>query len=145
LIILAWAIPIGLFWFAWTALPPTHWIVAILAGVPFGLGLVPVFLGITAYLADCYGKYSASALAANAVLRSVFGAVFPLFARQMYELLGTPWATSLLGFIAATLAPLPWLFYKFGPRLRAISKYHTKTMEEELAEVRGSPASMSSA
>lgn len=131
LILLSWLIPIGLFWFAWTASPPTHWISGILAGVPFGFGLVLLFLGITSYLTDCYGRYAASALAANAVLRSLFGAVFPLFARQMYEKLGTSWATSLLGFLALSMAPLPWVFYRFGPQLRAVSKYHVKTMKED--------------
>lgn len=131
LIILSWLIPLGLFWFAWTASPPTHWISGIIAGVPFGLGLVPLFLGITSYLTDCYGKYSASALAANAVLRSLFGAAFPLFSRQMYERLGTAWATSLLGFLALSMTPLPWVFYRFGPNLRALSKYHLQTMQAE--------------
>ena len=126
LIILAWTIPLGLFWFAWTALPPTHWISGILAGIPFGLGLVTLFLGITAYLTDCYGQYAASALAANAVLRSLFGAGFPLFAKIMYDKLGTAWATSLLGFLTIAMAPLPWVFYRFGPRLRAISNYHMR-------------------
>lgn len=136
LIVLSWLIPLGLFWFAWTALPPKHWISGIIAGIPFGLGLVPLFLGITSYLTDCYGQYAASALAANAVLRSLFGAAFPLFARQMYERLGTPWATSLLGFLALFMAPLPWVFYRFGPRLRAVSKYHLQTMkaQEEVDE-----------
>ena len=131
LIILSWCIPLGLFWFAWTAPPPTHWISGIVAGVPFGLGLVPVFLGITSYLTDCYGNYAASALAANAVLRSLFGAVFPLFSRQMYEKLGTAWATSLLGFLAVSMTPFPWIFYHFGPRLRSMSKYHLQTMEAQ--------------
>ena len=130
LIILSWLVPIGLFWFAWTALPPTHWISGILAGVPFGLGLVTLFLGITSYLTDCYGRYAASALAANAVLRSLFGAGFPLFATAMYDKLGAPWATTLLGFLALAMAPLPWVFYHFGPRLRAISKFHRTTVAE---------------
>lgn len=82
LIFLAWLIPAGLFWFGWTADPPTHWAVSIVSGVPFGLGFVPLFLGITSYLIDCYGPYAASALAANAVFRSIFGACFPLFAHQ---------------------------------------------------------------
>ncbi|KAL8788391.1 MAG: hypothetical protein Q9195_007309 [Heterodermia aff. obscurata] len=137
LIILSWLIPLGLFWFAWTASPPIHWISGIAAGVPFGLGLVPLFLGITSYLTDCYGKYSASALAANAVFRSLFGAAFPLFSQQLYEGLGTAWATSLLAFLAVSMAPLPWVFYRFGPRLRAVSKYHLQTMEaQEAAEQR---------
>ena len=52
LVFLAWLLPLGLFWFGWTALPPTPWIVPILAGVPFGFGLVMLFLGINSYLTD---------------------------------------------------------------------------------------------
>ena len=134
LIFLSWLIPIGLFWFAWTAPPPTAWISGILAGIPFGIGLVTLFLGITSYLTDCYGQYAASALAANAVLRSLSGASFPLFTRQLYEKLGTSWATSLLGFFTIAMAPLPWVFYHFGPQLRAMSKYHLKMVEIQREE-----------
>jgi hypothetical protein len=131
LIILAWLIPIALFWFGWTANPPTHWAACIAAGTPFGIGFVTLFLGTNAYLTDCYGRFSASALAANAVMRSLFSAAFPMFARQMYVKLGTPWATSLLGFIAFAMAPVPWLLYIYGPKLRAVSKYHLWTVELE--------------
>jgi hypothetical protein len=131
LVVLAWLIPLALFWFGWTANPPTHWAVCISAGVPFGIGFVTLFLGTNAYLTDCYGRFSASALAANAVMRSLFSGVFPLFAAQMYAKLGTPWAASTLGFIALAMAPVPWLLYTYGPRLRAISKYHLWTMEME--------------
>lgn len=133
LIYISWLTPISLFWFAWTANPPTHWISGIVAGLPFGFSLIMLFLGITSYLTDCYGRFGASALAANAVLRSLFGAVFPLFADQMYDALGTPWATSLLGFVALAMAPLPLVFYKFGPAIRERSKYHLKTREMEVA------------
>lgn len=130
LIYLAWLVPISLFIFAWTASPPVHWIVPILAGIPFGFAFVALFLGIIAYLLDCYGPYGASALAASAVLRSLFGASFPLFAKIMYHNLGTAWATSLLGFLALAMAPLPLLLYRFGPRLRGISTFHLKTIRE---------------
>lgn len=126
LIILAWLIPIGLFWFAWTATPSIHWISCVAAGIPFGAGLVTLFLGITSYLIDCYGQYAASALAANAVLRSIFGAIFPLFSRQMFVRLGPAWATSILGFVAVAMAPLPFFFYRFGPWIRARSAFHQK-------------------
>lgn len=136
LILLAWLIPVALFWFGWTASPPTHWAASISAGIPFGIGFVALFLGTNAYLTDCYGRFSASALAANAVMRSLFSAGFPLFARQLYVKLGTPWASSLLGFIALAMAPVPWALYTYGPRLRAISKYHmwTVQLEEDDAE-----------
>jgi hypothetical protein len=66
--------------FAWTSYPTLHWIGCILAGVPFGLAQILLFLSILNYIADCYLQYAASALAANSLLRSVLGATFPLWA-----------------------------------------------------------------
>ncbi|OKL55265.1 hypothetical protein UA08_09464 [Talaromyces atroroseus] len=126
----SWLLPIGLFWFAWTALPPKNPVVGIVAGVPIGIGSLSVFLDVYAYLTDCYGKYSASAMAANGVLLRLFGAGFPLFADSLYRVLGVGWGTSLLGFVALALAPLPWLFYRYGPILRKKSAYHSKLASE---------------
>jgi hypothetical protein len=42
--------------------------------------------------------------------QSFFGAGFALFSRTLYHNLGVPWATSLLGFIALALAPVPVFF-----------------------------------
>ncbi|GAB0138189.1 hypothetical protein EsDP_00006431 [Epichloe bromicola] len=131
LVFLSWLIPVGLFWFAWTSNPSVHWASCIVSGIPFGIGFVTLFLGIISYLIDCYGKYAASALAANAILRSLFGAGFPLFSREMYDKLGAAWATSVLGFVAVAMAPLPYVFYHFGPRIRARSTFHRRTIEEE--------------
>lgn len=78
----ALAISIGLFWFAWTNGANIHWIVSIIAGAPFGFGTVLIFLGVMNYLIDTYTIYAASVLAANSVLRSLFGAAFPLFSKS---------------------------------------------------------------
>jgi multidrug resistance protein len=72
-------LPVGLFWFAWTNYPDIHWSVSIIGTAPFGFGMVLVFLSIMNYLIDSYTIYAASVLAANSVLRSLFGAIFPLF------------------------------------------------------------------
>ena len=130
LIVVAWLLPASLFWFAWTALPPIHWIWPILSGAPFGFTLVVLFLGINTYLTDCYARFSASALAANTMLRSLFGASFALFTTQLYDGLGTAWATSLLGFIALALAPMPLLLCKWGPWLRERSRFHQSAVAE---------------
>lgn len=50
----------------------------ILAGIPFGAGNGGVFIYASNYLVQSYGIYAASALAGNAVLRSVLGATLPL-------------------------------------------------------------------
>ena len=85
--------------------------------------MVLVFLGIMNYLIDAYTIFAASVLAANAVLRSVFGAVFPLFTTQMYDRLGIHWASTIPAFLALACVPFPFLFYKYGASIRAKCKY----------------------
>jgi hypothetical protein len=117
------AIPIGLFWFAWTNAPSIPWIVSIMAGAPFGFGMVLVFLSIMNYLIDAYVIYAASVLAANSVLRSLFGAAFPLFCPYMYRNLGIHWASSVPAFLALACVPFPFLFYKYGSAIRERCKF----------------------
>ena len=112
------AVPVGLFWFAWTNSPSIHWFVSIVAGVPFGFGTVIIFLGMMNYLIDAYTIFAASVLAANSVLRSLFGAAFPLFTTKMYANLGIHWASTIPAFLALVCVPMPFLFYKFGPQIR---------------------------
>ncbi|CAF9937004.1 hypothetical protein IMSHALPRED_010981 [Imshaugia aleurites] len=126
----SWLIPLGLFWFAWTAAPPVPAAIGIAAGVPFGIGLLTAFLEIAAYLTDCYGRYGASALAANGVLCRLFGAAFPLFADRLYGYLGVGRGTSVLAFIAAAMAPMPLVFYCFGATLRERSVIHKQVTRE---------------
>ncbi|KAJ6120857.1 hypothetical protein N7523_005137 [Penicillium sp. IBT 18751x] len=116
-------IPVGLFWFAWTNYPSIHWIVSIIAGAPFGFGMVLVFLGIMNYLIDAYTIFAASVLAANSVLRSLFGAAFPLFTTYMFENLGIHWASSIPAFLALACVPFPFLFYKYGGAIRQRCKF----------------------
>lgn len=117
------AIPIGLFWFAWTNYPSIHWMASIAAGVPFGFGMVLVFLSIMNYLIDAYTIFAASVLAANSVIRSLFGAAFPLFTTYMYQNLGIHWASSIPAFLALACVPFPFLFYKYGPAIRTRCKF----------------------
>jgi hypothetical protein len=50
----AFAIPVGMFWFAWSSGPNVPWIVPVMAGAPFGFGFVLLFLGVVSYLIDAY-------------------------------------------------------------------------------------------
>ena len=95
-------IPIGELWFAWTCSPKSiHWIVPILGSSLFGAGNTGVFIYSSNYLAGSYDKYAASALAANAVIRSVLGGVMPIAGKAMYASLGPNWAGTLLGLLEA--------------------------------------------
>lgn len=93
-----------------------------------GFGFFTIFQAALNYLIDTFQKYAASAVAANTFLRSIFAAVFPLFVAPMFHKLGIPWASSLLGFIAIALLPIPYLFYIYGPRIRKKGKFTAEVM-----------------
>lgn len=116
---------IGLFWLGWSGSYPdkVHWIVPTIGSAPIGIGLITIFLPSLNYIIDCYLLFAASALAGNTFLRSAFGAVFPLFASQMFRGMKIKWATTLLGCFSVVLIPVPVLFYKYGKILRSKSKY----------------------
>ncbi|KEF63209.1 uncharacterized protein A1O9_01186 [Exophiala aquamarina CBS 119918] len=116
-------LPIGLFLFAWTTYPSLHWILPITGAMFFSCGLVMVFISLMSYLVDSYVVYAASVLAANSVLRSLFGTAFPLFTTQMYEKLGNQWASSIPAFLALGCLPFPFLFQKYGRQMRSKCKY----------------------
>lgn len=73
--------------------------------------------------------YAASVLAASAVLRSLFGAVFPLFTTYMYKDLGVHWASSIPAFLALACMPFPFLFYKYGEKIRLKCKYSAEASQ----------------
>ena len=117
------ALPLGLFLFAWLNDPKIPWILCIIASAPVGFGMVLIFLSLTNYLIDSYLIYSASVLAAASVLRSFFGAIFPLFTPRMYDSLGIHWASSVPAFLALFFLPAPFCLYKYGARIRAKCPY----------------------
>ncbi|TDL14038.1 MFS transporter [Rickenella mellea] len=116
-------VSIGLFWIAFTTYPHVHWIWPIIASIPFGTGIAFVFTTTFTYLVTAYRPIAASAMASNSALRSAFAAGFPLFAPAMYRRLGTVGATALLGGLTTLMAPLPFIFHRFGPQIRAKSRF----------------------
>lgn len=119
-------LPVGLFWFAWTCQGSVHWMVPIIGLVPFAWGNITVFISCILYMVDTYmAVNSASAMAANGLLRYISGAVFPLFTVQMYNGMGFHWASSLLGFVTLALLPVPWVLFVLGKKIRGRSGYDT--------------------
>ncbi|KAJ5174188.1 Major facilitator superfamily multidrug transporter mdrA [Penicillium canariense] len=121
------ALPAGLFWFAWTNAPSTHWLVSVAAGVPFGFGMVLVFLSVFNYLIDAYTIFAASVLAATSLLRSLFGFAFPLFTTYMYENLGIHWASCVPAFLALACVPFPFVLYHRGLSIRKYCKFSAQS------------------
>lgn len=126
------AIPVGLFWFAWTNSASIPWEVCVAATILFGFGNVSVSIGLTNYLVDIYSIYAASALATTTVLRSLFGAAFPLvFTTSMYSGLGTHWASSIPDFLALGCAPFPFILSSYGPWIRQSCKFSSDARKED--------------
>jgi DHA1 family multidrug resistance protein-like MFS transporter len=98
---------------------------------------------IKSYVIDAYSKYAASAFAANNMIRSGVAAAFPLFTTQMFRgvsqvtnrikcfcahmskqsQMGINWAATLIAFFLLLLAAFPFIFYKYGPRIRSGSSF----------------------
>ncbi|KAJ5087838.1 MFS general substrate transporter [Penicillium angulare] len=119
-------LPIGLFWFAWTIYDSVHWIVPLIGTSLFGIGQVLLFISLINYTVDAYTVFAASSLAANAILRALFGFAFPMFTTQMFENLGYHWAASVPAFLSLVCMPVPFLFYKYGARIRSLCKFATE-------------------
>ncbi|KAI1284329.1 major facilitator superfamily domain-containing protein [Xylaria sp. FL0933] len=122
LILMKWiapTAPLGCFLYGWTAQYHVHWIVPIIGTFFVGFGSLFVLIPAQAYLVDSFGaEASASALAANLIIRAPFGSLLALAAPPLYAQLGLGWGNSVLGFITLAFAPVPWLFYHYGERLR---------------------------
>lgn len=80
--------PIGLFWFAWTAKKEISWASPTLAITTFAWGNLCAFVSTTQYLVDTYhGLTVASAMSANSLARYGLAAAFPLFTIQSKHVL----------------------------------------------------------
>lgn len=114
----------GQFVTGWTG-PRTdiHWIVPVLGLVLTGLGFNTIFQAALNYLVDTFQMYAASAIAANTFLRSCFAAAFPLVVGPLYRSLGVGPGSSIFAGFATLLIPVPFVFYVFGRRIRAGSKW----------------------
>ncbi|CAJ2510891.1 Uu.00g065160.m01.CDS01 [Anthostomella pinea] len=111
-------IPIGLFFYGWTAQYQVHSSVPIIATAFIGFGNMFTFHPTQTYMIDAYTKYASSAIAASSVLRSLAGALLPLAGLPLYDKLGLGWGNSLLGFLALAMGALPLLFNRYGEQLR---------------------------
>jgi multidrug resistance protein len=116
--------PITMFWFAWSGeYNSVHWVVPTLAGVFLATSILLVFVAYLNYLTDTYLMYAASAVAANTVCRSAAGASAPLFTQYMFNALGVGGGGSLIAGVATLLAPIPFIFYRYGEQIRKRSKF----------------------
>jgi len=88
-----------------------------------GIGITYFFLAVQTYLVDVYTLHAASALAANTVVRCIFGVTILLAGPALYNRLGLGWGNTLLGCLALTVAPACLWLLKYGERIRKNPKF----------------------
>lgn len=113
----------SLFITGWTSDPDVHWIVPVIGLYLTGTGFNTIFQAALNYLVDTFQMYAASAVAANTFLRSIFAAAFPLVVSPLYNNLGVGPGSSIFAGFACLMIPVPFIFYIYGRRIRAASKW----------------------
>lgn len=116
--------PIGMFILAWGGMyANVHWIVPCIGGVFVAIAISLLFIGFLNYLSESYLMFAASAQAGNQIVRSAVAASAPLFTSQMFDKMTLGGGGSMIGGIAVLLAPIPFIFYKYGATIRKRSKF----------------------
>jgi MFS family permease len=109
----------GLLIYGWGAEKKVHWMLPITGAAIYGASMIAFIMPVTTYLIEVFRQFAASAVGANAFLRSLVGGLLPLCAGRLYARLGLGWGNTLLAFIILVFTPLPILFYKNGEKLRS--------------------------
>ncbi|GAA5997050.1 hypothetical protein JCM5350_001573 [Sporobolomyces pararoseus] len=100
-----------------------HWFGPVVGVALIFYGVYTIYLAVFTYLADVYTIYASSALSGQSLCRNLCGFSFPLFTRQMYKAMGYQWASFLAAMIGLALSATPFVLMKFGPSIRAKSKF----------------------
>jgi hypothetical protein len=94
-------LPLGLFWFAWTARSDISWASPVVAIVPFAWGNLCLFVSTAQFIGDTYmGSVVASAMSANSLARYGLAGAFPLFTLQSKSVVSS-WGVRLRHHLAA--------------------------------------------
>lgn len=119
------ALAVGLWIFGWTV-PPlfhVHWIASMFGLSLIGFAATEFSYTLSGYIADSYTIYASSGMAVVSFLRGIASACMPLFVYPMYSGLGSNVATSIIAAIATVFCFTPFVFLKFGRRLRDSSPF----------------------
>ncbi|MCJ1307686.1 hypothetical protein MMC25_001334 [Agyrium rufum] len=120
---------IGLLGFAWTSLgpPAVHWIAPLIFSALVGIANYAIYMATIDYMVAAYGPYSASATGGNALARDFLAGVAALYATPFYEHVGTKYKleypTTILACMAFLFTLPIYVFYMYGPQIRARSKF----------------------
>ena len=115
--------PLGMLWFALTARPNAPYLLAVLSGIPIGMGMTLMQLSLLNYYIDLYPTRSASVVAANCAVRNIAATVFPSLAVPLYSALGIWNASVALACVGCVGFPTGLILLAYGKQLRSRSRW----------------------
>lgn len=96
--------PLGVLMWGWTAQAQAHWIAPLIGSAILGFALMSAFNSLQNFIVDQFAPYSAAAMAAASLMRSVTGCVLPVFSDAMFLQLGYGWGGTLLACVSIVSA-----------------------------------------
>lgn len=118
--------PAALIWYGWSVEKNLHWIVACVACVFFGLGMMLVMGAVTTMLTEFTPKRSSSGIAINNFVRNILSCTGAVVTQPLIDAMGTGWMCTLIGLFAFVTGNAAIMALKtWGPQWRV-------TMEKKL-------------
>ena len=119
----AFAVPISLFWMGWTDYSSISIWSPIISSALFGYGVITIFISAYMYVIDSYAVYAASALSFVTFTRYLAAGGMTVVGVPWYRNLGVHHTLTILACISALMAPVPFVFYYYGAKIRTKSAY----------------------
>lgn len=125
-------LPIGLLGSAFVVTgPPLPWIAPLIFSVLIGMANYSIYYATIDYMVASYGVYSASATGGNGFARDFLAGMCALYTGPMYKKLKPQKSTFLLFGISVAVCVPVYVFYWFGPAIRARSKFAQKLAQDK--------------
>ncbi|KAK6066622.1 Polyamine transporter 3 [Seiridium cupressi] len=115
---------IALLWLGWSSRSNVSFVAPLLAGIPFGMGFMLIFMALP------------SANAAAGATRSLMAVVLPFATTPMFQRLGIGGACSLLAGLSFLMCFIPFIFLWKGEQIRSRSKFCIMLKEEKAGTAR---------
>jgi hypothetical protein len=107
-----------------------HWIVSMVFSMLIGIANYAIYGATIDYMVESYGAYSASATGGNGFARDFLAGIAAVYSVPLYSNIGNKHplanASMLLGAFAVVFTVPIYVFYWYGPKIRAKSKFATE-------------------
>jgi hypothetical protein len=117
-----------------------HWVVSMVFSMLIGIANYAIYGATIDYMVESYGAYSASATGGNGFARDFLAGIAAVYSVPLYSNIGKrPLvnASVLLGALAIVFTVPIYVFYWYGPKIRAKSKFAQQLAADRVRKEEG--------